>query len=250
MHDPRTVAIEIFGPRGLYYKWLRHKSDKICGIPYVDPLVVIWHVDPEKDGSDDSCGFCFPPVTKEDIEWLKKESASEEPFFFGEHGTLSQASASEVVFSIWALIAWRRYRRGKLSAGEVERIFQMTTLSGHNLQYMVEDARGGNEGLFSLFACVFREYSRFHRPWFRHPRWHIHHWRVQIPILLDIKRFLFSRCHGCGKRFRWRESPTSFSWNSTGPRWFRSEVNVYHSACANKACQAAYVTNLGTTQAS
>lgn len=243
MHDPNTVAIEIFGPRGLYYKWLRHKSDKVGAIPYVEPLVVIWHVDPEKDGRDDSCGFTYPPITAEEKEWLKKESKAEQPFFFGEHASLFNASAVEVIFSIWSMIAWRKYRRGKLSAREIQRVFELATWSAHNLQYLVENVRAGEESIYFLFANVFRAYSQLHRPWWKHPRWHIHHWRVQIPILLYIKRFLFSRCHGCGKRFKWKESPTSFSWYSKGPRWFRSEPNIYHSACAGEACRVAKETS-------
>lgn len=41
MHDPMTVA---------FYFW----------------SITIWHVDPEKDGIDDSCGWVFPHLTKKE----------------------------------------------------------------------------------------------------------------------------------------------------------------------------------------
>ncbi|HYK57169.1 MAG TPA: hypothetical protein VEV15_11930, partial [Flavisolibacter sp.] len=46
MHDPMTVAHEIY---------LGSKKKK--NGHYRSPLITIWHVDPEKDGSDDSCGW-------------------------------------------------------------------------------------------------------------------------------------------------------------------------------------------------
>jgi hypothetical protein len=69
------------------------------------------------------------------------------------------------------------------------------------------------------------------RPWWKHPRWHIHHWKIQVPFLLDLKRFLFSRCAHCGKRLPWGYSPVSNSWHSTGPQWFRGEKDVFHRDC-------------------
>lgn len=44
MHDPMTVAFEIKLP-------FRSEKNKYKS------LITIWHVDPEKDGSDDSCGW-------------------------------------------------------------------------------------------------------------------------------------------------------------------------------------------------
>jgi hypothetical protein len=47
-----------------------------------------------------------------------------------------------------------------------------------------------------------------------------------------LKRWLFSRCAGCGKRFPWGYAPISASWESDGPRWFRGERSVYHHECS------------------
>lgn len=62
MHDPLTQAFEIFGVRGLYYRWKRNRAYKkndgsFIKSKYVSPIAVIWHVDPQTDGSDNSCDW-------------------------------------------------------------------------------------------------------------------------------------------------------------------------------------------------
>jgi hypothetical protein len=67
-------------------------------------------------------------------------------------------------------------------------------------------------------------------PW----RWHFWHWRVVIEPLTSLKRWLFSRCCQCGKRFPWGYAPVSRNWDAPGPRWFRGERGVYHHDCATE----------------
>ena len=69
------------------------------------------------------------------------------------------------------------------------------------------------------------------RPWWRHPRWHVHHWRLQWRFMYRLKRFLWSRCEVCGKRFPWGYAPIVTQWGNPGPRWFRGEPNVRHHEC-------------------
>ena len=72
------------------------------------------------------------------------------------------------------------------------------------------------------------------RPWWRHPRWHIWHWRIQWHFGQALHRYLFSRCAGCGKPFAWNEAPTS-GWNTPRSSLFRGEQGVYHGACFGKS---------------
>jgi len=57
MHDPLTVALEI------RYPWLAHsKAERLANQSeftqtWRAPFITIWHLDPEKDGSDDSCDW-------------------------------------------------------------------------------------------------------------------------------------------------------------------------------------------------
>ena len=58
MHDPLTVAFEI------RYPWLAYSPEERAARPdsqftqtYRAPFITVWHVDPEKDGTDDSCDW-------------------------------------------------------------------------------------------------------------------------------------------------------------------------------------------------
>jgi hypothetical protein len=95
-----------------------------------------------------------------------------------------------------------------------------------------------DERIRQMAGCVYSWILRSERPWWRHPRWHVWHWKVQIHALQNLKRWLFSRCSKCGKGFKWGYAPTSGSWNGTGPRWFRGEENVYHHDCGSHAVGA------------
>lgn len=45
------------------------------------------------------------------------------------------------------------------------------------------------------------------RPKFRlHPRYHIWHWRIQVPALQKLIRYLFAKCCFCKKGFKYNES--------------------------------------------
>lgn len=105
MHDPMTVAFEIRSP-------FRDKPSEMFPEGYRRHFITIWHKDPCRDGSDDSC------------RWF-----------------------------------------------------------------------GGVD-----------------RPWWRHPRWHVWHWRIQIHPLQRTWQWLFDRCAMCGGRFKFYEGRLS-SWD-------------------------------------
>lgn len=62
------------------------------------------------------------------------------------------------------------------------------------------------ERISSMAATIYGWILRETRPWYRHPRWHVHHWRLQVPFLKELWRSLFRRCDKCGGRFKWNES--------------------------------------------
>ena len=37
---------------------------------------------------------------------------------------------------------------------------------------------------------VMRLVNGYHRPRWRHPRWHLHHWRIEIPLFARLRRWL------------------------------------------------------------
>jgi hypothetical protein len=64
-------------------------------------------------------------------------------------------------------------------------------------------------------------------------KWHVWHWRLQVLPVQHFKRWAWSRCTRCGRKFRYGEAPTSHGWGGTGPRWFRGEKGVYHGDCSS-----------------
>jgi len=55
------------------------------------------------------------------------------------------------------------------------------------------------DDVFDRAVRVFRVFKTVTRPWWRHPRWHIHHWRVHSGILTRLLDLLLgkSRCTIC-----------------------------------------------------
>lgn len=85
----------------------------------------------------------------------------------------------------------------------------------------VDPEKGGDE------ASCWRDKTFGWQGW----RFHFWHWRLQIHPIQNLKRWLFSRCAGCGKRFSWGYSPVTKQWGGPGPRWFHGEVGKYHYDC-------------------
>lgn len=77
------------------------------------------------------------------------------------------------------------------------------------------------------------------RPWWKHPKWHFRHWEVQIHLVQRFKRWAFSRCMKCGKRFSWKDAGGRVigTWGGRGPAWFENAEKIWHMSCED--CKAA-----------
>jgi len=215
MHDPKTVAFEIKNPFVLVKKGRSRPS-----------LVTIWHNDPEnfrfKDGTrkqggrdDDSCGWSSPlysiaegnaihALAKEQYSSIFERQVAEKEGKSYAYICNEPQTTYEVVYWIWRSIkahgkkGWR-YGRFKnfLSSAELEFIMSLATSPGDNFKHHVIK----NETSFiSMFFLIWKAYNRFHRPWYKHPRWHIHHWSIQFHPFQNIKRRYWDKCSICGKR--------------------------------------------------
>ena len=121
----------------------------------------------------------------------------------------------------------------KFPERQAAQLKDMVTNPNDNVQWFFEGT-GFNEydmkhAVFVIAANVRRIIAP--RPWYRHPRWHVWHWHIQVHPVQHFKRWAFSRCAGCGKRFIWGYSPATYSWDGEGPQWFRSERSIYHHNC-------------------
>jgi hypothetical protein len=171
MHDPMTVAFSIRRP------WAA-KRRLLGGDKYYPELFTIWHVDPETDGSDDSCDWFY-----------------------------------------WKLTPAERLAGLDLMTNEVDNL---------NTYYREMDVRDQEMVMLAQWRRARQFYKP--RPWYKHPRWHIHHWRVQWHFGQTLHRWLLSRCAKCGRRFPWGYSPIG-PWNSPKRHWWQGEIGVMHHEC-------------------
>jgi hypothetical protein len=230
MHDPCTVAFTIKSP----FARRMELTPGGASYRYRPTLITIWHVDPHED----SCGRAWDPATDEDRAFAKRLAKEEFDFWTGKYVEHARGgipfSAHELIWWAWKLVAIRRRgARGPLTRGEEDYIQRLASNPHDNIRSTVAHA-GTLEGLERFFLCVDRIYRTHHRPWYRHPRWHVHHWRIQVHAWDTFRRWAFSRCAHCGQGFEWGYSPVSHGWGSSDrPGWFQSEAGVYHHECSN-----------------
>lgn len=271
MHDPMTVAHQI------RYPWFQHKPwpkkfrrdpspwgrrrgweemndeqqvgrDSFWPEGYRETFLTIWHVDPELDGSDDSCGFSYVRLSKAQSERLRNACWSEAsyPHFLrcpAEEWTGSIQDAEALYRGLVLLVC--RVLRIKITFGEAAKYAceaihirdcgkfgdTFCFLPGYHTNSSKDTPEGREQHFHSILCGVARNILTDRRPWWKHPRWHFWHWKFQCQPLLNFKRWAFSRCSKCGGRFSWGYAPMSNNWNGWGPRWFRSEKDVFHADC-------------------
>lgn len=67
------------------------------------------------------------------------------------------------------------------------------------------DKRRRDERIRSMAGCIYAWILRAEQPWYRHARWHVHHWRIQVIPLQRLWHWITQRCCKCGKGFRYSE---------------------------------------------
>jgi hypothetical protein len=64
-------------------------------------------------------------------------------------------------------------------------------------------------------------------------RLHIHHWRLQVHPLQNLRRWLLTRCAWCGGRsVKGDRVNVSHSWDGPRERWWRGEPGLFHADCS------------------
>jgi hypothetical protein len=203
MHDPMTVAFEIRYPWKKYGPEARNEFER----NYRESFITIWHVDPEKDGSDDSCRWFRRKLTKE-------ESAYAERLIDNEIDNLRSYFCEYV-------------SNPDSPSPDSEEFWKPEAPRGAFVP--ICDDEEMKRRIKTIFSCYIREFR------WRYPvRWHFWHWQFQVHPLQAFKRWAFSRCERCGGGFKWGESPISGCWDGTGPLWFRTEKHIHHGGCSSE----------------
>lgn len=243
MHDPSTVAFEIRYPWRAY----RHPTSEFERT-YRRSFITIWHEDPQTDGSDDSCGWFMRARHGDKAVLAKIKSDFEFNWdadyggWFDKDGKPVLSTSAIVLGMFWHTIhrhfgtrhaAAKRFARRHLF--DILHFAENPTDSAAPLitnKYGTERRdRRIEEAAAMIYGCVLR----WSRPWYRHPRWHVWHWRFQVHPWQQFRRWAFTRCAGCGKRFGWGYAPVKHGWHSEKPKPFCSEVGAYHHECSAMA---------------
>lgn len=216
----------------------------------------IWHIDPERPApgqrTDDSCGWFDrrPGEYADAVAYLLNDQsfmhdlrlilARREPmpypFYEGiseRHMTGLRLPAGEALaFTVMIsreleLRRWWNGQNGKAGAHSAgwRRMFMrrrpvsdeaesLALNSTDNLSH-VDDP----EGAVRLIAAAL---NRKFRPWWKHPRWHVHHWQVNFDLVRNLKR-MFQPCATCRRGLGFGYCPIN---NGQG---------LHHSECLGRA---------------
>jgi len=216
MHDPQTVAHEITLP---------FKNKHGSRIPFI----TIWHVDPESDGTDDSCGW-FKRSHHGDPAMLKKIRAAIEFQFdskftsdeskttyytgyFSPNSGMPQMSTMGIVLDMFNRAAWEffKYNRKRHKKWMRENLYDILHFAENTSDSLMHSVQGTfrtgtgekwrrDDSLNEYSSIIYGWLIRSNQKWYKHPRWHVHHWRFQFHPWQQLKRRYWDMCYICGKR--------------------------------------------------
>jgi len=263
MHDPMTVALEIKSPFYKHKPWpkkarrdpnpfalrrawkempesIKEGRDSFWHDGYRESVFTIWHVDPQSDGSDDSCGYSYVRLTKKQVEILRNTAWSEgqTPHFLccaAKKWTGSITEAEALTRGLYFLVCRvlklkSTYEQASKYASEATHIVDccgfggnFCFLPGYHTNSSKDTAEIRQDHFNGILCGVARNILTERRPWWKHPKWHIHHWKIQWHFGQRFYRWIFSRCCKCGKRFsKWGDCNVISDWNGT---------RIWHGAC-------------------
>lgn len=215
---------------------------------YRNSIITIWHVDPEKrtkgTRSDDSCGWFSPPYTEKEEQVIKKLAKDHYSQLFAKKIAYEEDKSyayvcynqdcQGAIYWVWRAmkntfnkkVPWQYGTQ--LTNKEFQYIIQLSTNPVDNFQWhlkgIMEPGEKGFKNFEEFVFLIYRSFRSYYRPWYKHPRWHIQHWRIQFRPWQAFKRRYWDMCCICGKR-GFKESAMS-DWN--GQR-------IWHQACDRSA---------------
>lgn len=210
MHDPMSVAFQIPNPFARHY----NPEARKIGDPFAGawsrrpPLITVWHIDPESDGTDSSCQHADEAHGwTERAEKQARDMAAWSETDHGEryftapsvpHVVRLDGGREELVFdavspgdalgltlAAFRTIAWQLEQR-ELSLRHLRAAIDLGSFLD-TAQLFAPSKRG--EDRVATFRHLIRAYLRVDRPWWRNWRLHLWHWRVQVHPLQDLLRW-------------------------------------------------------------
>lgn len=233
MHDPLSqicevkITIPFMGKSRKAYRggWIR--------------LFEIWHKDPCKDGSDDSCGrFMRSRYGDKKVldsiasDFLFEWNAHYQPWFSVSGDPVM--STMGITLQMFRIAAWNHFDKDRKKTDRymekhLYRILHFAENTCDTLATSIqgkygEDKEPKEDRARSLAACVYGCILRETRPWWRHPNLHVHHWSFEFPVLRKFKRLLWERCMKCRKTLGWNK-PVYSDWHGIHKTCYRCNEN-------------------------
>lgn len=181
MHDPLSVAFEI---KSLI------KDQK----GYRKPLITIWHKDPETDHTDDSCGLFIRArhTDQKVLNQIRKEFDFnfEHNYWFDKEG-IQKFSTTGILVQMYTKAAWIHFKhdRRKLNRFMRKYIYDIICFAENDIDCGGDsitnkyNCKNHAERFGGLASMVYTDILRKERKWWNHPKWHIHHWKIQFNFM-------------------------------------------------------------------
>jgi hypothetical protein len=193
----------------------------------------IWHIDPEKPGTgnrtDDSCGWfdrtpgeyrdavtyvCKDSTTLHDIRRALLTRAVVKSEFGHVYPRMLLGETMAVCVLVARELELRRWWNGQDGNGGAHASFWLRTftrkrdVTGDALDLALNplDNLSSEDDPERLVRLIAGALNRRYRPWWKHPRWHVHHWKINFDLVRNLRR-MFERCVTCGRPIGFGKSP-------------------------------------------
>jgi hypothetical protein len=142
-----------------------------------------------------------------------------------------RSACYDAVYWIWRGLKYQNRKTGwrfgdrrlALSADELEEIYMLSSNPVDNIRSLVSGVVD-QDTFERLVFCAFRAFQHHCRPWYKHPRWHIHHWKIQLHPWQRLRRRFWDTCCKRGKRgFKPEHGGACGNWSGS---------EIWHSSCA------------------
>jgi hypothetical protein len=180
--------------------------------------IYVWHIDPERptegQRTDDSCAWfdrrpgeyaaalkelLADTTTMHDLGLtLNRRKHTPMPFYEGVskpntdpdrapgYPRLSQADALAAILTIALELEHGRWWRARRAAPWLVRPFvKRRDVTGHAFDLALNpvDNLSSSDNAAQMARLTAASLNRAFKPWWKHPRWHVHHWRIKWPAL-------------------------------------------------------------------
>ena len=224
----------------------------------------IWHIDPERRSkgqrTDDSCGW-FDRRPREYADAVAYVLADTDAMFeirrslscagpvTGAYGHTYPRMSSGETLALCLMVArylelrrWWNGANGKSGAHasiwrraftRARRVDDIATELALNPLDNLSAPHEPEETVRLIAAALHRRF----KPWWKHPRWHVHHWRINFDLPRNLRRMLIDRCATCRKPLGFGRVPHS------------NHLGLHHCACLGRGEAASYPAQSGVNAA-